>query len=103
MALAPLSEINRCIKRYLGVGADTVQSMVSEAGENGFQVIDHETDDDMDLTEAAQGASIIRFVNQILTEAIELRATDVHIEPFEKELRVRYRIDGGIARSCCFC
>ena len=94
MALAPLADIDRCVKRHLGVGADTVQSMISEAGENGLQVIDTDADDDMDLTDAAEGASIVRFVNQIITEAIELRATDVHIEPFENTLRVRYRIDG---------
>ncbi|MBN1507839.1 MAG: type II secretion system ATPase GspE [Sedimentisphaerales bacterium] len=99
IALAPLAEIDRCIKRYLGVGADTVQSMISEAGENGLQVIDTDADDDMDLTQAAEGASIVRFVNQILTEAIELRATDVHIEPFEETLRVRYRIDGVLQEA----
>jgi general secretion pathway protein E/type IV pilus assembly protein PilB len=99
VGLAPQVAIDRCIKRYLGVGADTVQSMISEAGENGLQVIDTEADDDMDLTQAAEGASIIRFVNQILTEAIELRATDVHIEPFEDTLRVRYRIDGVLQEA----
>ena len=99
IALAPLADIDECIKQYLGVGADTVQSMISEAGENGFQVIDTDTDGDMDLTEAAEGASIIRFVNQVLTEAIGLRATDVHIEPFENTLRVRYRIDGVLQEA----
>jgi len=99
VALAPLADIDRCIKRHLGVGADTVQSMISEAGENGFKVIDTEADDDMDLTQAAEGASIIRFVNQILTEAIDMRATDVHIEPFEETLRVRYRIDGVLQEA----
>ena len=99
MALAPLVDIDRCIKRYLGVGADTVQSMISQAGENGLQVIDTDSDEDMDLTDAAEGASIIRFVNQIITEAIELRATDVHIEPFEDTLRVRYRIDGVLQEA----
>jgi len=99
IALAPLAEIDECIKQYLGVGADTVQSMISEAGENGFQVIDTDSDGDMDLTEAAEGASIIRFVNQVLTEAIGLRATDVHIEPFENNLRVRYRIDGVLQEA----
>jgi len=99
VALAPLADIDRCIKRYLGVGADTVQSMISEAGENGLQVIDTDSDEDMDLTDAAEGASIIRFVNQIITEAIELRATDVHIEPFEDTLRVRYRIDGVLQEA----
>jgi general secretion pathway protein E len=93
-AIAPSSEILACIKRSLGVGADTVQSMVTEVGDNGLQIIDQDMEDDMDLAEAAEGASIIRFVNQILIEAIHLRATDVHIEPFENELRIRYRVDG---------
>jgi general secretion pathway protein E/type IV pilus assembly protein PilB len=99
LALAPSSEIDRCIKRSLGVGADTVQSMVSAAGEDGFEVIADDIEEDMDLTDAAEGASIIRFVNQILSEALESRATDVHIEPFENELRVRYRIDGVLQQA----
>jgi general secretion pathway protein E/type IV pilus assembly protein PilB len=93
-ALAPTEEILKCIKRCLGVGADTVQSMVTAEMDNGLRIIDQLDEDDMDLAEAAEGASIIRFVNQILTEAIQMRATDVHIEPFENELRIRYRIDG---------
>lgn len=95
VALAPSSQILDCIKRSLGVGADTVQSMVTEVEDGGgIQIIDQSMEDDMDLAEAAEGASIIRFVNQILIEAIQLRATDVHIEPFENELRIRYRVDG---------
>jgi type II secretion system protein E len=90
-ALAPLAEIDRCIKRVLGIGADTLQSMASE--NDGVKVLD-DGNDDMDLTAAAEDASIIRFVNQVLAEALELRATDVHVEPFEDSLRVRYRIDG---------
>lgn len=93
-ALAPSVEILQCIKRCLGVGADTVQSMVTEEDGSGLHILDQTADEDMNLAEAAEGASIIRFVNQILTEAIQMRATDVHIEPFENELRIRYRIDG---------
>ena len=99
LALAPASEIDRCIKRCLGVGADTVQSLVSEASENGIQVVDQETDEDVDLAHVAEDASIIKLVNQVLTEAIELRATDVHFEPFEDELRVRYRVDGVLQEA----
>jgi general secretion pathway protein E/type IV pilus assembly protein PilB len=69
----------------LGVGADTLQSLT--AGPE-LQVLDADKEDDLDLANAAQDASIIRFVNQILTEAIESRATDVHIEPFEDALRL---------------
>jgi len=93
-ALATSSEIARCISLLLGVGADTLQSLVSEAVEEGVEVVGGESDMDVDLEHAAQDASIIKFVNQVLSEAIERRATDVHFEPFENVLRVRYRVDG---------
>ena len=51
-------------------------------------------EEDTNLDSAAEDASIIKFVNQVLTDAIELRASDIHLEPFEDELRIRYRIDG---------
>ncbi|MGB7160858.1 MAG: GspE/PulE family protein [Tepidisphaeraceae bacterium] len=95
-ALAPSSEIDRCLKKVLGVGADTLQTLT--AGPE-LQVLDADKEDDLDLANAAQDASIIRFVNQILTEAIESRATDVHIEPFEDALRLRYRIDGVLVEA----
>ena len=94
IALAPKADIGRFIKTYLGLGADTIQSMMDEAQSNGLLFLTQIDDNELDLEDAAEGASIIRFVNQILTEAIEMRATDVHVEPFEDELRVRYRIDG---------
>src|SRR5438046_1169667 len=56
-------------------------------------------EDDLDLSTAAQDASIIKFVNQVLAEALESRATDVHVEPFEDQLRVRYRIDGVLVEA----
>jgi len=98
-ALAPSEEIERNIRRYLGVGADTVQSLVSDSLAGGIQVLQEEGDGAVDLSHAAEDASIIRFVNQVLTEAIELRATDVHFEPFEESLRVRYRIDGVLQEA----
>ncbi|MDB5172419.1 MAG: xpsE 3 [Phycisphaerales bacterium] len=96
--LAPASEIDRATKRLLGVGADTLQSM--NALDDGVKVIE-EDDDNLDLGDAAaaQDASIIKFVNQILGEALESRATDVHIEPFENQLRVRYRVDGVLQEA----
>jgi general secretion pathway protein E/type IV pilus assembly protein PilB len=97
-ALAPPAEILRCVKQHLGVGADTVQSLVSDAAEAGIQVVG-DTDEAVNLAEGEEDASIIRFVNQVLTEAIDLRATDVHFEPFEDELRVRYRIDGVLQEA----
>jgi len=89
--LAPSEAIRREIKERLGVGADTLDSLERESL---LQVVDEEREEDVDLDEIAQDASIIRFVNQILADAIGQRATDIHLEPFEDELRVRYRIDG---------
>jgi len=95
--LAPQEEIDRWLKRLLGVGADTLQSL--QAGVERVEVLDEDEDQEVDLSEAAQDASIVKFVNQILAEAITKRATDVHFEPFEDQLRVRYRIDGVLAEA----
>lgn len=96
--LAAQAEIERYIKLYLGVGADTLQSM-GIGGADDIAVLDEHSDENMDLGAAAQDASIIRFVNQIMQEALETRATDVHIEPFEEQLRVRYRVDGVLVEA----
>ena len=96
--LAPSTEIDRFMKKYLGVGADTLQSMGLN-DDDDVKVLEDRADSDIDLADAAQDASIIRFVNQIMAEALESRATDVHIEPFENQLRVRYRIDGVLQEA----
>ncbi|MBM3875227.1 MAG: type II/IV secretion system protein [Verrucomicrobia bacterium] len=88
--LAPSEIIQREMKKRLGVGADTLGTL---AEESGLQVVE-DVHDDTDLDSAAEDASIIRFVNQFLRDAVELRASDIHLEPFEDELRIRYRIDG---------
>jgi type II secretory ATPase GspE/PulE/Tfp pilus assembly ATPase PilB-like protein len=89
--LAPIEALQREIKKHLGVGADTLGLLEQE---EGFQVVAEDQDSKADLDKAAEDASIIRFVNQVLGDAISLRATDIHVEPFEDELRIRYRIDG---------
>jgi general secretion pathway protein E len=98
VALAPAAEIERCLKGLLGVGADTLQSLVNEATDDGVQVVNQDTDDDVDVA-AAEDASIVKFVNQVIAEAIDRRATDVHVEPFEDALRVRYRVDGVLQEA----
>src|SRR5262249_40942293 len=89
--LSPTEAIQREMKKHLGVGADTIDTLGEE---ESFQVVDEGQGEDNDLDSAAEDASIIRFVNQVLKDAIELRASDIHLEPFEDELRIRYRIDG---------
>ena len=89
--LASSEVIQREMKKRLGVGADTIGTLGEE---KGFEVVDENLDDDNDLDGVEDEASIIRFVNQVLKDAIELRASDIHLEPFEDEFRIRYRIDG---------
>ncbi|MGE3312075.1 MAG: GspE/PulE family protein [Limisphaerales bacterium] len=89
--LAPAEAIRREMKKRLGVGADTIGTLDEESP---LQVVDEDQNEDNNLDAAAEDASIIRFVNQVLKDAIELRASDIHLEPFEDELRIRYRIDG---------
>ena len=89
--LASTEAIQREMKKRLGVGADTLGTLGEEGG---FQVVDETGGEDTNLDDAAEDASIIRFVNQVLRDAIELRASDIHLEPFEDEMRIRYRIDG---------
>lgn len=89
--LATGEAIQREMKKRLGVGADTIDTLGEEAS---FQVLDENPEEDTNLDSAAEDASIIRFVNQVLKDAIDLRASDIHLEPFEDEFRIRYRIDG---------
>ncbi len=97
--LAGEKDIQEALKKYYGIGAETVERMLNESG---TQV---EIEKPMIRTEEISGvaenedASIIKFVNQILYEAYKERATDIHIEPFEGDLRVRYRIDGVLNQA----
>jgi type II secretion system protein E len=87
-ALAPKAEIEKALKKYYGVGAETLDEM----GEG--EPMDLEIANDKEITEDDQEASVIKFVNQVIWEAFKDRATDIHFEPAEDELRIRYRIDG---------
>ncbi len=90
--LSSEKEILEAIRKYYGVGAETLERMIAE------KPVSEETkaasDKAQDLEGMAEDASIIKFVNQILSEAIQDRASDIHLEPFQDELRARFRIDG---------
>jgi general secretion pathway protein E/type IV pilus assembly protein PilB len=92
--LARHEDIVELIKANLGVGGDTITELVARQAEDGVELLEGIDEVDGDLAEEAQAASVIRLVNELLIEALELNATDVHIEPQENGLRVRYRIDG---------
>ena len=86
VGLAPEQEILDAIDRYYGQQARTETEMSATSGE---------ADEDLEhLRDMASEAPVIRLVNAMVAQAVEKRASDIHIEPFEKEFRVRYRIDG---------
>ena len=93
--LAPKDEIDKVIKDHYGVGGDTVEEM---AGDDELALSGAE-DDSQDLLQMAQEASVIKLVNEIILEAINERASDIHIEPFERTLSIRYRIDGVLQEA----
>jgi general secretion pathway protein E/type IV pilus assembly protein PilB len=93
LVLSPREALLREMKKNLGVGADTIGALDEE---KSVQVVDENTEDSNLDAGAEDEASIIRFVNQVLKDAIELRASDIHLEPFEHEFRIRYRIDGEL-------
>ncbi|MDO8629672.1 MAG: ATPase, T2SS/T4P/T4SS family, partial [Phycisphaerales bacterium] len=90
--LATSEEISRVIKQHFGVGGHTIDTMIGE--DRGVEVVKDVDADNADLIEQAQEATVVKLVNEILLEAIRDRASDVHIEPYENDLKIRYRIDG---------
>ncbi|MDP2912987.1 MAG: ATPase, T2SS/T4P/T4SS family, partial [Candidatus Omnitrophota bacterium] len=91
--LSSESEIVEAIKKYYGVGAETIERIMPDVYEKeGPRSIQSQVTED--IVKSAEDASIIKFVNQIFLEAYNERATDIHIEPYEDELKIRYRIDG---------
>ncbi|HOW35228.1 MAG TPA: ATPase, T2SS/T4P/T4SS family [Candidatus Omnitrophota bacterium] len=87
--LASEKDIMEAVRKYYGVGAETIEKMMDTVGVRTKEEMRVE-----DIEEIDSEASIGKFVNQILLEAYKDRATDIHIEPFEDELKIRYRIDG---------
>ncbi len=91
LVLADEEQLQRFIRANYGVGGDTLDELSEGKADEDVQVSDE--------IEQAQEASVIKLVNDLLIEAITDRATDVHIEPYEHELLVRYRIDGVLMRA----
>jgi type II secretory ATPase GspE/PulE/Tfp pilus assembly ATPase PilB-like protein len=87
--LASEKDIQEAIRKYYGVGADTIEKMMDTV-----QPTRDLGGDVKDLEEIGSDATISKFLNQILLEAYKDRATDIHVEPFEDELKIRYRVDG---------
>lgn len=91
---ADADALNEYISKFYGQEPQNIDRIIEDIGEKGLESIKEEEEDEGHLKNLASEAPIIRLVNLFITRAVEGRASDIHIEPFEDELKVRYRIDG---------
>ncbi len=94
--IALADELARLVKTHLGVGAETIDDLLAirEQQDDRIEVLDEPEFDRSEASEAAQEASVVRLVNEILIEAVDGRASDIHLEAQADGLKIRYRIDG---------
>ncbi len=93
--LAMKNEVVEAINEYYGIGAETVEGIIAKSSDHLKDVeISKQAAEIDDIEKLAQDASVVKLVNQILLEAYQKRATDIHIEPFQSKMNIRYRIDG---------
>jgi type IV pilus assembly protein PilB len=90
------SDIIEAIQKYYSKDEDHYEEMLKDITEQQMEVMkeEAESEDDDDLSINVDDAPVIQLVNLIISEAIKARASDIHVEPMEKSLRLRYRIDG---------
>jgi general secretion pathway protein E/type IV pilus assembly protein PilB len=92
-------QLRGLIKSHLGVGADTVDGLLALQKGEDSEVLGSLNGKDLEDAEQAQQASVVRLVNEILTAAIDTRASDIHVEAQEQGLKLRYRIDGVLQKQ----
>jgi type IV pilus assembly protein PilB len=97
--LAREDDVRACINQFYGDDSAAVNDMLSaledEIEDSGDFALGDDTDE-QGIEEAAGSTPVIRFVNLVLYQAVNDRASDIHFEPFEKEFRIRYRVDGAL-------
>jgi len=88
-------EVASLIKSHLGLGANTVDGLIAQTDDSeDIEIIGGLDFDETEAAQMAQQASVVRLVNDILTEAVEARASDIHLEAFAGGINIRYRVDG---------
>ena len=98
MVVAARADIDDLIERWYGTGRSALGTIVEGLGEEGGESASG--DDDIEhLRDLASEAPVIRLVNLLIQRAVEARASDIHIEPFENRLKVRYRVDGVLEEA----
>ena len=90
--------LKNAIEKYYSTGDAQLQSLLKsiEAEESDVEVVSEEQEEDVKAQDLAEDAPVVKLINTLLTDAVKRGASDVHIEPFEHEMRVRYRVDGSL-------
>ncbi|MBO5647776.1 MAG: type II/IV secretion system protein [Kiritimatiellae bacterium] len=84
------------IAQYYGSANDSVADMLKDVSDSMLSDSELQNSDPADITNAANSSAIIRFVNLVLYQGVVDRASDIHIEPFENDFKIRYRVDGAL-------
>ncbi len=96
IAIAPVDSIQTSINRHYGQSeTESVDSMLQEFTETAIDFTETEAAEAM-VAEDDESAPVIKLVNLVMSEAVNMRASDIHVEPFEDRVRIRYRIDGEL-------
>jgi general secretion pathway protein E len=98
MALAPSRAIANCINQVYDQATDAAQQVIEDLNTESLDLLATELQEPQDILEATDEAPIIRLINSILFQSVKQRASDIHFEPFERDLEIRFRIDGILYR-----
>ncbi len=96
VVVSPTEQIEDQIKRYYGTDTASMEEILKQLGQVGELLQLREEDGAAAVEAEANATPIIRFVDLILYQAIQDRASDIHFEPFENEFKIRYRVDGAL-------
>ena len=90
--------LRKHLEKYYGVSEDQVEDLLGDFLEEDLEFVEDEVDDESlaALEAAVDAAPVVKFINGLLTDAVRKGVSDIHIEPYEKEIRVRYRMDGTL-------
>ena len=96
VVVSPADQIEDLIKQHYGTDTTSMEDVLKQLGEAGEALQLREGDGDAAVEAEANATPIIRFVDLILYQAIQDRASDIHFKPFEDEFKIRYRVDGAL-------
>jgi type IV pilus assembly protein PilB len=91
--------LRSAIDRYYQQSDAQLQSLlksVEDEGASDLELVEEQQDEEVKASELAEDAPVVKLINGLLTDAVKRGASDIHIEPFEHEMRVRYRVDGAL-------